>query len=43
MDTIDISQNIQDFKQVFDNGNEIIFSDMFVIWKYLHSDKFMKS
>lgn len=26
MDTIDISQNIQDFKQVFENENRIIFS-----------------
>ena len=26
MDTIDISQNIQDFKQVFENESRIIFS-----------------
>lgn len=25
MDTIDISQNIQDFKQVFENESRIIF------------------
>ena len=29
MDTIDISQNIQDFKQVFENASRIIFSAKF--------------
>lgn len=29
MDTIDISQNIQDFKQVFENESRIIFSARF--------------
>ena len=29
MDTIDISQNIQDFKQVFENESRIIFSAKF--------------
>lgn len=29
MDTIDISQNIQDFKQVFEQENRIIFSARF--------------
>ena len=29
MDTIDISQNIQDFKQVFENERRIIFSAKF--------------
>lgn len=29
MDTIDISQNIEDFKQVFENESRIIFSAKF--------------
>ena len=29
MDTIDISQNIQDFKQVFEKESRIIFSAKF--------------
>ena len=29
IDTIDISQNIQDFKQVFEQENRIIFSARF--------------
>ena len=29
MDTIDISKNIQDFKQVFENESRIIFSAKF--------------
>lgn len=43
MDTIDISQNIQDFKQVFENENRIIFSARFGDGKSYFLDKFIKS
>ena len=43
MDTIDISQNIQDFKQVFENESRIIFSARFGDGKSYFLNKFMKS
>ena len=43
MDTIDISQNIQDFKQVFENESRIIFSAMFGDGKSYFLNEFMKS
>ena len=43
MDTIDISQNIQDFKQVFENESRIIFSAKFGDGKSYFLDKFIKS
>lgn len=43
MDTIDISQNIQDFKQVFENESRIIFSARFGDGKSYFLDKFIKS
>lgn len=43
MDTIDISQNIQDFKQVFENENRIIFSARFGDGKSYFLNEFMKS
>ena len=43
MDTIDISQNIQDFKQVFEKESRIIFSAKFGDGKSYFLDKFMKS
>lgn len=43
MDTIDISQNIQDFKQVFENENRIIFSAKFGDGKSYFLNEFMKS
>lgn len=43
MDTIDISQNIQDFKQVFENENRIIFSARFGDGKSYFLKEFMKS
>lgn len=39
MDTIDISQNIQDFKQVFENESRIIFSARFGDGKSYFLDK----
>ena len=43
MDTIDISQNIQDFKQVFENECRIIFSARFGDGKSYFQKEFMKS
>lgn len=43
MDTIDISQNIQDFKQVFENESRIIFSARFGDGKSYFLKEFMKS
>lgn len=43
MDTIDISQNIQDFKQVFENESRIIFSAKFGDGKSYFLKEFMKS
>lgn len=43
MDTIDISQNIQDFKQVFEQENRIIFSAKFGDGKSYFLNEFMKS
>ncbi len=41
MDTIDISQNIQDFKLVFENESRIIFSAKFGDGKSYFLDKFI--
>ena len=43
MDTIDISQNSQDFKQVFENESRIIFSAKFGDGKSYFLNEFMKS
>ena len=43
MDTIDISQNIQDFKQVFEQESRIIFSARFGVGKSYFLNEFMKS
>ena len=43
MDTIDVSQNIQDFKQVFENESRIIFSARFGDGKSYFLKKFMKN
>ena len=43
MVTIDISQNIQDFKQVFENESRIIFSAKFGDGKSYFLNEFMKS
>ena len=43
MDTIDISQNILDFKQVFENESRIIFSARFGDGKSYFLNEFMKS
>ena len=43
MDTIDISQNIQDFKQVFENESRIIFYAWFGDGKSYFLKKFMES
>ena len=43
MDTIDISQNIQDFRQVFEQENRIIFSARFGDGKSYFLKEFMKS
>lgn len=43
MDKIDISQNIQDFKQVFENESRIIFSAKFGDGKSYFLNVFMKS
>ena len=43
MNTIDISQNIQDFKQVFENESRIIFSAKFGDGKSYFLNEFMKS
>ena len=43
MDTIDISQNIQDFKQVFEKESRIIFSAKFGDGKSYFQKKFMES
>lgn len=43
MDTIDISHNIQDFKQVFENESRIIFSAKFGDGKSYFLNEFMKS
>ena len=43
MDTIDISQNIQDFKQVFEKESRIIFSARFGVGKSYFLKEFMKS
>lgn len=43
MDTIDISQNIQDFKQVFENESRIIFSAKFGDGKSYFLNEFIKS
>ena len=43
MDTIDISQNIQDFKQVFEQENRIIFSVRFGDGKSYFLKEFMES
>ena len=43
MDTINISQNIQDFKQVFENESRIIFSARFGDGKSYFLNEFMKS
>lgn len=43
MDTIDISQNIQDFRQVFENEGRIIFSAKFGDGKSYFLNEFMKS
>ena len=42
MDTIDISQKIQDFKQVFENESRIIFSAKFGDGKSYFLNEFMK-
>lgn len=42
MDTIDISQNIQDFKQVFENESRIIFFAKFGDGKSYILNEFMK-
>lgn len=43
MDTIDISQIIQDFKQIFENESRIIFSAKFGDGKSYFLNEFMKS
>ena len=43
MDTIDISQNIQDFKQVFENESRIIFSAKFGDGKFYFLNEFINS
>lgn len=43
MDTIDISQNIQDFKQVFEKESRIIFSARFGDGKSYFLNEFMKN
>ena len=43
MDTIDISQNIQDFKQEFEQENRIIFSARFGDGKSYFLKEFTKS
>lgn len=43
MDTIDISQIIQDFKQIFENESRIIFSAKFGDGKSYLLNEFMKS
>lgn len=43
MDTIDISQNIQDFKQVFENESRIIFSAKFGDGKSYFLNEFINS
>lgn len=43
MDTIDISQNIHDFKQVFENESRIIFSAKFGDGKSYFLNEFIKS
>ena len=43
MDTIDISQNIQDFKQVFENESRIIFSARFGDGKSYFLNEFINS
>lgn len=43
MDTIDISQNIHDFKQVFEKESRIIFSAKFGDGKSYFLKKFMES
>lgn len=43
MDTIDISQNIQDFKQVFEQESRIIFSARFGVGKSYFLNEFMKN
>ena len=43
MDTIDISQNIQDFRKVFENESRIIFSARFGDGKSYFLKKFMES
>lgn len=43
MDTIDISRNIQDFKQVFENESRIIFSAKFGDGKSYFLNEFIKS
>ena len=43
MDTINISQNIQDFKQVFEKESRIIFSARFGDGKSYFLNEFMKS
>ena len=43
MDTIDISQNIHDFKQVFENESRIIFSARFGDGKSYFLKEFMKN
>lgn len=43
MDTIDISQNIQDFKQMFEKESRIIFSAKFGDGKSYFLNEFMKS
>lgn len=43
MDTIDISQNIQDFRQVFEQESRIIFSARFGDGKSYFLNEFMKS
>lgn len=42
MDTIDVSQNIQDFKQVFEKESRIIFSARFGDGKSYFLNEFMK-
>lgn len=43
MDTIDISQSIQDFKQVFEKEGRIIFSARFGDGKSYFLKEFMKA
>ena len=43
MNTIDISQNIQDFKQVFENESRIIFSAKFGDGKSYFLNEFINS